>query len=182
MGNLTNKVKKKKARQKKAKFVSLFVISAAIAFFHATSTIYLRQLFNVKTLLPAGDIPKTDTIFNVGDLMVLKYEMGLKILNDKSFLLAEQIRPGAILLLLLVVIYMVGKEKLDRLGLFLYISGLFSVAYYAILYGFLGWPDSLLAKDVVSFLPVPIIVPVYMPVLLSLLVFMVGFFLVFKKK
>ncbi len=182
MGNLTNKVKKKKSRQKKIKIVSLVTIATAVAFFHAASALYLREMFNVKTLLPMWEIPKSDTIFTVGDLTILKYDMAVKILGDNILVISEQIQLVAILLLFAAVVYMIGKSMLDRFALFMFVGGLFSILYYGFLFALLRWPDSLLSKDVISFLPTPVIVPVYMPILLGALVFIGGVLLVFKKK
>ncbi len=182
MGNLTNKVRKKKSRQKKIKVVLLIIITTAIAFFHASSALYLRAMFNVKTLLPTWEIPKSDTLFTVGDLTILKYDMAIKILRDKNYVISEQIQIVAILLLLAVVVYMIGKSILDRIALFMFAGGLFSMLYYGFLFAFLRWPDSFFSKDIVSFLPTPVIVPIYMPVLLGALVFLGGTFLVLKRK
>jgi len=182
MGNLTKKVKKKKSRQAKAKFTSLVTTAMAVAFINATSSVYLREIYNVKTLLPSWGIAKKDIIFSVGDLMILNRDIALKILVDMNLLVAEQIRQVAAIALILVIVYMIGKSWFDRLSLLMFVGGLSGMLYYAFLFALLRWPSSLLSKDILVMVPTPVIVPIYMPVLLSALAFLGGAFLVFKKK
>lgn len=182
MGKLTNKVKKKKSRKTKAKLFSLIAIAVSIAFLHAASSVYLREVYNVKTLFPSWEIAKNDIIFQLGDLMVLDRDVGLKMLVDTNLLVAEQVRQIALFLLIGVLAHMTGKGWFDRISLFLFIGGLSCVLYYLFLFALLRWPTSLLAKDVITLLPTPVIVSVYMPLLLSALAFTGSIFLVLRKK
>jgi len=182
MSNLTKKVKKKKSRQTKIKFLMLVTVAVALSFLNAASAFFLRKLYNTSTLLPSFGIAKSGVMFSFGDLTVLKHEMAFKILGDKDLLYAEQAREFAILALIFVLAYIIGKTWLERVSILLFIGGLFGALYYAFIYAFLKWPTSLVSRDIIALLPTPVIVPIYMPILLSALVFVGGFFLVFKKK
>ncbi|MBE0447226.1 MAG: hypothetical protein IBX64_03845 [Actinobacteria bacterium] len=181
MGSLTRRFKKRKSRKAKARLTSLITIATSVAFLHAASAFYLREVYNIKTLAPSWGIAKGDIIFSVGDLMILKNDVALKILVDTTLLTTEQIRLAAILMLVLAMVYNIGKSWFDRVSLFLFVVGLWGVLYYAFLFALLRWPDSLLSKDVITLFPLPVIVPVYIPLLFSLLVLVGSTFLVFKK-
>ncbi len=182
MGNLTKKVKKKKSRKTKAKIASLVIISIAMGFLNTVAAFYLRQVYNAKTLLPPTGISKRDVIFNVGDVTVLNNAVTLKILVDSSLLVAEEIRQVATVALLIAFVYLLGKDMLDRIGLFIFIGGLSSLLYYLFLFGFTNWPNSLLSKDIIALVPNPIIVPTYIPLVLSVMSLIGGTLLVFKRK
>jgi hypothetical protein len=182
MGNLTKKVKKKKTRKARAKLISLLIIGMTVAFMQSAAALYLRDIYNVKTLLPSWKIPARDIIFAVGDLTVLKRDLAYKILVDQNVLVAEQIRLVATIALIGAIAYMLGKSSLDRISHLLFIGGLSGVFYYVFMFALMRWPTSLLAKDVIALIPTPIIVPVYIPLLLSAVVLTGGTFLVFKKK
>lgn len=182
MGNLTKKVKKKKSRQAKAKFTSLVTIATTVAFLNAASSVYLREIYNIKTLLPSWGLSKQDVVFKVGDLMILRKELALKILVDLNLLVTEQVRQVAMLALVGAAVYMIGKKWSERMALFLFVVGMWGVLYYAFLYAIIKWPSSLLAKDVLALVPLPVIVPVYMPLLLSAMTCVGGLFLILKSK
>lgn len=182
MGNLTKKVKKKKSRKAKAKFTSLVIIATAVAFLNAAAAVYLREIYNIKTLLPSWGLNKQDIVFRFGDLMVLKQDLALKILVDTNLLVTEQIRQIAMLALVAAAVYMIGKKWSERVFLMLFVVGLWGVLYYAFLYAIIKWPTSLLSKDVIALVPMPVIVPVYMPLLLSALTFIAGLFLILRSK
>lgn len=182
MGNLTKKVKKKKSRKKKAKLTSLLTISVAMGFLNAVAAFYLREVYNAKTLLPSAGISKRDVIFNLGDITVLSKAIALKILVNSSLLIAEEIRQVAVAALLVAFVYMLGKDMLDKVGLFIFIGGLSTLLYYAFLFAFTRWPGSLLSKDIIALVPNPIIMPAYIPLALSTVCLVGGVLLVFKRK
>jgi hypothetical protein len=182
MGSLTKKAKKRKSRKAKAKLTSLVTIATSVAFLHAASTFYLREVYNIKTLAPSWGIPKGDIVFSFGDLAILKKDIALRLLADTNLLAAEQIRLAAILALMCTIVYMVGKGWFDRMSLFLFVAGLWGILYYAFLFALLRWPDSLFSKDVITLFPLPVIVPVYMPLLLSGVILAGGALLVLKRK
>ncbi|NCO66459.1 MAG: hypothetical protein COW32_00160 [Candidatus Aquicultor secundus] len=182
MGNLTKKVKKKKSRKTKAKIASLVTISLAMGFLNTAAAFYLRQVYNAKTLLPPTGISRRDVIFNVGDITILDKAVALKILVDSDLLIAEEIRQVAIVALLVAFVYLLGKDMLDRVGLFIFIGGLSSLLYYVFLFAFTRWPSSLLSKDIIAVVPNPIIVPTYIPLVLSVVSVVGGSLLVFKRK
>jgi hypothetical protein len=182
MGSAEDKAKKKKERQEKIRKASLVLIAATIGFLHAASTIYLRGIYNIKSLLPSWGLKAGDYIINQGDFAVLTRKVAVKILVDNNLLVIEQTRQIAMLMLSVSVIYLVGKDARERTSLLLFVGGLAGVLYHVFLYSLLHWPNSLVAKDVIFLVPNPIVAPFYIPLLLSALAFAAGTFLLFKKK
>lgn len=182
MASAEEKAKKKKERQNRVRKASLVFTAATIAFIQAASTIYLREIYNVKSLLPSWGLRAGDYVINQGDFAILSRNVAVKILVDNNLLVIEQTRQVAMILLTIAVIYLAGKDARERSSLLLFIGGLAGVLYHAFLYSLLHWPDSLMTKDVVFLVPNPIVTPIYIPFLLSALAFAAGTFLLFKKK
>lgn len=180
-GKSSKKSKKAKALSAKAKTVILSSMALAIGFLQATSSFYLREVFSIKTFTPSWGFTKSEIVFKGGDILVLKEQMALRILNDSNLLAAEQARQIAVLALIIALVYFIGKNIKERASLFLFVAGLAGVSYHVFLFYFLRWPKTLLAKDVMALFPVTVIVPVYMSVLLCALALIGGTYLVFKK-
>jgi hypothetical protein len=79
----------------------------------------------------------------------------------------ELLREAATLLVLAGAALAASRCATQWLGSFLLSFGIWDVAYYAALKGFLGWPDSLLALDLLFLLPVPWAGPVLAPLLVA---------------
>jgi hypothetical protein len=173
---------KKGERQEKLRRASLVAAGAAIGFMHAASTIYLREIYNIKSLLPAWGLKASDYMANYGDFAILTRNVALKILVDNNLLVMEQTRQVATLLILVALVYLVGKDPKERMSLFMFVGGIAGVLYHAFLYALLHWPTSLSDKDVILLVPNPVIAPTYIPLLVSGLALGGGFFLLFKKK
>jgi hypothetical protein len=81
----------------------------------------------------------------------------------------EVAREAATIVMLLSVAFLAARRPRERWALFLYMFAFWDLVYYAGLRVLVGWPDSLLAQDVLFLIPVPWIAGVWYPVLVSTL-------------
>ena len=81
----------------------------------------------------------------------------------------EVVREGATLVMLLAVAALAARRLQDLLWYFLIAFAVWDLAYYAWLWVFIGWPQSLLTWDVLFLIPVPWAAPVLAPMIVSLL-------------
>jgi hypothetical protein len=65
----------------------------------------------------------------------------------------EQGREAATLVMLLAVGHLAGSRPWSRFGAFLVAFGVWDIVYYVGLYALLGWPPSLLTKDLLFLIP-----------------------------
>lgn len=77
-------------------------------------------------------------------------------------------REVATIVMLLGAGIMAGRNAQQRFVYFLYCFAVWDIFYYVFLYVLLGWPESLLAWDVLFLIPVPWVGPVLCPVLVAL--------------
>jgi hypothetical protein len=81
----------------------------------------------------------------------------------------ELAREGATLVMLVAVAALARTDRTDRFFVFAYLFGVWDIVYYAGLWLFLGWPESLLTWDVLFLIPVPWVGPVLAPLIVSAL-------------
>jgi hypothetical protein len=81
----------------------------------------------------------------------------------------EVAREAATIVMLLSVAFLAARRPRERWAIFLYMFAFWDLVYYAGLRVLVGWPDSLLAQDVLFLIPVPWIAGVWYPVLVSTL-------------
>ncbi len=86
----------------------------------------------------------------------------------------ELARELATLLMLLAVGALAGRERRTRWGYTMVAFGVWDIAYYGCLKLISGWPDSLLAWDVLFLIPLPWWGPVLAPMLIAALMIFWG--------
>jgi hypothetical protein len=84
-----------------------------------------------------------------------------------QLLWTEITREAATMVMLLSVARLAVPGGLHRFAVFALCFGVWDIAYYLALLGFVGWPQSLLTWDVLFLIPVPWTSPVLAPVLVS---------------
>jgi hypothetical protein len=84
------------------------------------------------------------------------------------YVVTELVREAATLLMLVAVGLAVARNGRQWLAAFAIAFGLWDIFYYVFLNVLVGWPDSLLAWDLLFLLPVPWAGPVLAPVLIAL--------------
>ena len=77
-------------------------------------------------------------------------------------------REAATLVMLLGVAAVMSADRWERFLFFALGFGMWDIFYYVWLWVFLGWPPSLLTRDVLFLIPVPWVGPVLAPVIVSL--------------
>lgn len=86
-------------------------------------------------------------------------------------------REAATILMLLAPAAMLAGRRMQRFAWFLIAFGVWDIFYYVWLKVLLGWPESLLAMDILFLVPVPWVGPVLAPSLVSLGIICLGVFL-----
>lgn len=66
----------------------------------------------------------------------------------------EQAREICTIIMLAIFAWLVGKEKIEKLAVFLWAFAFWDLFYYIFLYFAVGFPDSLLTWDVVFLFPI----------------------------
>ncbi len=79
----------------------------------------------------------------------------------------EVLREAATIAMLVSVALLGARRARERWAMLLYVFAVWDLAYYAGLWGTIGWPPSLLADDVLFLIPVPWISDVWYAVLVS---------------
>jgi hypothetical protein len=127
------------------KLIGAAIYAVAMAYVEAAAVVYLRR------------------VYGIGDLLrdVVPYDARLAAI--------ELGRETATLVMILAVGFVAGRSVQSRLGFACVVFGTWDIVYYAWLRVMLGWPDSLLAPDLLFLIPLPWWGPVLAPVLVALL-------------
>lgn len=88
-------------------------------------------------------------------------------------LFLESFRQAGLVLMMLCLAMLAARTWTARLGLFLWSYAIAFAAYYASLYAIIGWPNSLLDNDILSWIAKPVYGQVWFPVLISLLLIII---------
>lgn len=129
-------------------FLSLWLFAMCLGLMEAAVVVYLRALG-----LPGGS--------ELAQLHELLRSV------DTRLLWVEQQRELSTLALLLVPAYLFSGRFSYRLLSYVLCFGVWDLAYYVFLKGFLAWPEHWLVLDVLFLVPRPWIAPVLCPVLIS---------------
>jgi len=122
----------------------LTLFSIAMAFLESAVVVYLRIIF-----YPEGfDFPLVPI--------------------EGSVALTEILRELATMIMLLTVSIIAGKNLRQRFAYFIFCFGVWDIFYYVFLYLLLGWPQSLMAWDILFLIPVTWTGPVIAPVIVSI--------------
>ncbi|MHB1922742.1 MAG: hypothetical protein ACYCOO_10955, partial [Chitinophagaceae bacterium] len=137
----------------------LTLFSVAMGYLETTVVVYLRLIF-----YPHG--------FHFPLVALSGQVAGIEIL-----------RESATLVMLICIGGLVGKNALQRLGVFMYCFGVWDITYYIFLKLLLGWPSSWNTWDILFLIPVPWVGPVWAPCILSMtLIFFASLIAYFQLK
>jgi hypothetical protein len=115
----------------------LFGYACAMGWLEAVVVVYIRGLVG---LPHAGLVPPPDQV--MGALRTVPWLVS-----------TEQTREAATLVMLVAVAGLTGRTPRQRLGAFLASFGTWDIVYYIGLYVLLGWPPSLMTRDVLFLIP-----------------------------
>jgi hypothetical protein len=131
------------------KRVALIVVFAlAMALVEAMVVVYLREILGLR--------------FDRGPLD--QRTLATVTARAPWLLPAERWREAATLVMLVCFALLAERPWHRRGGVFLLAFGLWDLGYYLWLRLLLGWPPSLLTRDVLFLIPVPWVAPVLLPV------------------
>lgn len=145
-----------KAFQKKYLLILLFTLS--MAFLETTVVVYLRKIY-----FPGG------------------FEFPLKLM-DYNIGQVEFLREFATLVMIFSFAWLVGKNRTEKLAIFLIIFAVWDIFYYVYLYLILDWPASLATWDVLFLIPVTWVGPVWAPLLNSVTMLLLAAALLYKRQ
>ena len=86
---------------------------------------------------------------------------------SKRYILIEQTREAATIVMLVVLAILVEESWLDRTVVFLWTFAFWDLFYYLSLYIMIKWPPKLTTIDVLFLIPRPWIAPVWVPIGIS---------------
>lgn len=135
-------------RQLINKLICMGIFGIAFGFVEAIVVIYLRK------------IPGTSEVIKLPLIAEFPSEL----------LAIEQAREICTIVMLASFAWLVGKEKLEKIAVFLWTFAFWDLFYYIFLYFAVGFPSSLLAWDVVFLVPINWWLPMY-----AVLIIMFGF-------
>ncbi len=121
----------------------LAVFAVAMGTLEAAVVVYLRELYYPNGFrFPLVRIPERVAIIEIA-------------------------REATTLMMILAVAALAGVSRLHRFFVFGFLFGVWDLTYYAGLYVFIGWPESLGTWDVLFLIPVPWVGPVLYPMIVS---------------
>jgi hypothetical protein len=130
------------ATRRKALWITAYAIAMGVL--EAAVVIYLRKLY-----YPTG------------------FSFPLRMV-DTDIAKVELVREVATVVMLAAVGALAGRTRSERFAWFIYCFGIWDLVYYAFLRLALGWPESIMAWDILFLLPVPWYGPVLAPCLVAL--------------
>lgn len=92
--------------------------------------------------------------------------------------IVEISRELATLIMLGIVGYLAGHNRITRLAYFLFSFAIWDIFYYVFLKIFLNWPESIFTWDVLFLIPVMWVGPVWTPLLLASTMIVLAIFLI----
>ena len=149
--------------------LSLVIFGVAFGFVEAAVVYYLRGLMNFHANYV---ISNYRILLNLGFISFVSPIHSLLISNRITTI--EMAREIATMVMLLVVAYIAGKSRKQRIGAFLISFACWDIMYYVFLKVLDNWPSSLMTKDIYFLIPVTWVGPVIVPIVISTILLVVG--------
>ncbi len=154
---------------------SLLLFGLAFGYVEAAVVFYLRKIIHFHSNY---DLTKYHVILNLKFITFVDPIQAL-LINSKINEV-EVVREAATIVMLFCLAILVGKNKLQKLAVFMIGFATWDLAYYLFLKILDNWPRSLFTKDVFFLIPVTWIGPVLTPLIISSLILIGGIFLYVK--
>ncbi len=123
-------------------YLALWVFALAFGFVEAASVVYLRAT-TAETMGAGVQFPLT--------------------VVSSHLVSVEIIREACTMLMIGAIAWAVGRRRRDAIGAFLFVFGIWDLAYYAALRLAIGWPNGLSTWDVLFLIPLPWVAPIWAP-------------------
>jgi hypothetical protein len=151
-----------KRQARRATYISLWVLALAFGWIEASVVVYLRELY-------LRDISRR----GAGTMPGLQVTL---VSLPADFVALEVVREACSILLLGAAAWLAGRRLVDRAAAFLLSFGIWDLAYYAVLWLIVRWPDSLRAWDILFLIPLPWVSPVWAPMTVATIFVLAGSF------
>ncbi len=155
---------------------SLLLFGIAFGYVEAAVVFYLRKIIHFHSNY---DLTKYHVILNLKFITFVDPIQAL-LINSKINEV-EVVREAATIVMLFCLAVLVGKNKLQKLAVFMIGFATWDLAYYLFLKILDNWPRSLFTKDVFFLIPVTWIGPILTPLIISSLILIGGIFLYVKQ-
>ncbi len=152
-------------REVRKRIILLIIYAIAMAYLEAMVVVYLRKLVPISTWKEATN-----------------YQKIIQLIREAGIMWSEQTREFATIIMLIVLSYLFGRNKRERIAGFLISFGIWDIFYYIFLYIWLHWPSSLFTWDVLFLIPVPWVSPVIIPIIISTIFIIQGSIILKKIK
>lgn len=146
------------------KILVLALFAVAMGWLEGVLALYLRKLIGLEGSLDMLDPRTREILMNKFAVMTARGEGGHA---TPAFLWVEQSREAATILMLLAAGWLSGRAWRERLAGFLFMFGVWDLAYYGTLYHLLRWPPSWGTLDLLFLIPGPWIAQVWIPMAIS---------------
>ena len=140
------------------------ILGIALGYWEAIVVVYLRRI------LP----PLPWEVMGIAEFNNL--------LRSHGVLFLEQTREVSTIVILLAIALLIGRKRLEKLAIFLWVFAIWDIFYYIWLRVLIGWPPSLATVDCLFLIPGPWFAPVFVPLLVSLAMMGVAIFLLREAK
>jgi hypothetical protein len=148
--------------------VSLFVVgmyAVAFGWLEAIVVVYIRKMIGLEGSLDMMDAEIQRSILEGFANMRSTGEGGHL---SPAFLLVEQARELATIVMLVAIGWLAGRTFRQRAAYFFYAFGIWDITFYAALWVILRWPPSLKTLDILFLIPFEWIAQVWIPMAISL--------------
>lgn len=137
------------------RITTIIAFSVAMGYLEAVVVVYIRKIM--------GIVPTPE---HLGPTMLAQV--------PKWIANVEQTREAATIIMLVCLALLSGRNRRERLGVFMLAFGVWDVFYYVGLKALIGWPASLLTLDCLFLIPKPWYAPVWMPMAASCVLIAAG--------
>ena len=148
---------------------ALTIFGLAFGLVEATVVAYLRLLLHIGTVSPTYSL-----VVNLGLIAFVRVH---NILGSTNLTRFEMWREVATIVMLISVAWLTAPSTKGRVGAFLIAFATWDISYYLFLRLLIGWPTSLMSRDVFFLLPEPSVGPVLTAVIVSIFLLIAGLWL-----
>jgi len=140
------------------------LLGIVLGYLEAVVVVYLRRI------LP----PLPWEVINIAEFS--------NVLKSHGVLFLEQTREASTIVILLAIALLIGRKRLEKLTIFLWVFATWDIFYYIWLKVLIGWPPSLATIDCLFLIPGPWFAPIFVPILVSLVMIGIAIFLLREAK
>jgi hypothetical protein len=139
-------------------YIALWVFAVAFGWMEAATVVYLRATSSAVASSAVG----------------VQFPF---VLISERLVAAEIVREASTMLILGAVAWLAARRWAGRVGAFLFVFGVWDLAYYVVLRLISGWPQALTDPDILFLIPWPWVGPVWAPAVIAAIFVAAGSYL-----